>query len=168
MILFHLKSALPLLRKVVCGPRGNRKVLRLTRILKLSKYDDQIRTLQNELLNITSEVERINGQKNIILERKKYQVEDSKLHDNIINLKETSLKLTNNINLLKLELKDLTNEYNNLVVKLKDQTNITESLKNDKNKLDIELTNLIRQENNLKNNISNLKDAIDNNASIHK
>ena len=46
---------------------------------------------------MTSTVEKINAKKQIILERKKYEVEDTKLHDNLIKLREEELSLKNNI-----------------------------------------------------------------------
>ena len=52
--------------------------------------------LQQCYLTITSLTEKLNGEKNIIGERKKYEVDDVKLHNNIISLKEEELKLNNN------------------------------------------------------------------------
>ena len=45
-------------------------------------------------------VERLNSQKSIILERKNYEADDSKVHRQITELKEESLKLENKINSL--------------------------------------------------------------------
>ena len=44
--------------------------------LKLSKLNEKIYDKQSELINITTKVEQLNGKKNIISERKKYEVED--------------------------------------------------------------------------------------------
>ena len=60
---------------------------------KLNELNEKINVKQQELLELTSKVEKINSQKQIILERKKYEVEDSKLHDNLIVLKEKELAL---------------------------------------------------------------------------
>jgi len=46
--------------------------------LKINELDNEIRKLQSELLEMTSKVEKINARKQIILERKKYEVEDTK------------------------------------------------------------------------------------------
>ena len=53
-----------------------------------TSIDNEIRKLQSELLEMTSKVEKINARKQIITERKKYEVEDTKLHDTLIKLKE--------------------------------------------------------------------------------
>ena len=59
--------------------------------LDLSKVEQEYHTLSKELLEKTKEVEKINSQKQIILERKKYQVEDTKLHQNLLFLKEENI-----------------------------------------------------------------------------
>ena len=45
----------------------------------ISKLEDEIALKQAQYTNKIAEVEKINGQKNILLERKKYDVEDTKL-----------------------------------------------------------------------------------------
>ena len=66
--------------------------------LKITGLDKEISRMQNELLEMTSTVEKVNAKKQIILERKKYEVEDTKLHDSLIKLKEEELNIGNNIN----------------------------------------------------------------------
>lgn len=134
--------------------------------LKISKKEEEIKQVQDSLLSITSEVEQINAKKTILLERQKYNVEDSKLHDNIINLKESILKLENNINSAKLELDTLTSSYSLLLTDIKSQLSELNRNKEDKTKLDNELTNYVRTENNLKNIIANLTEAIENNSNL--
>ena len=66
--------------------------------VKINKKDSEIKELNNKLLAITEEVEKINSKKNILLERKKYQVDNVKLHNNIIALKEEEASIKNDIN----------------------------------------------------------------------
>ena len=63
--------------------------------VKITNLDKKIKELQDKLLVVTEKVEQINSQKNIILERKKYQVDNFKLHNNIIDLKEQESKIKN-------------------------------------------------------------------------
>ena len=62
---------------------------------KINEIDQSIVSLQNQLLQLTTKVEKINGEKNMILERKKYEVEDQKLHNRSLELKEKELSLAN-------------------------------------------------------------------------
>ena len=59
--------------------------------LSINKCDNDIKNLQSELLLLTEKAEKINSQKQIITERQKYEVDNAKLHDNVVNLKETKL-----------------------------------------------------------------------------
>jgi len=126
----------------------------------------KIQELQKELLASTSNVEKINSRKQIILERKKYEVDDAKLHDNLINLKEQELNLSNEIEDYKRQISsnnDKLNSINNDIKKYEDNIN---EIKNNKNKLENDLNNLIRSNNKIKNEIEALNEFIENNSSI--
>ncbi len=134
--------------------------------LKINKLEESIKITQTNLLDITSKVEQINAKKTILLERQKYNVEDSKLHDNIVYLKESVLKLENSINIAKIEIDTLTNEYSLLLTDIKNQMSNLEKTKLEKAAVDNELTTMVRNESSLKNNISSLIETIDNNGSL--
>ena len=126
----------------------------------------KIQELQKELLASTSNVEKINSRKQIILERKKYEVDDAKLHDNLINLKEQELNFSNEIEDYKRQISsnnDKLNSINNDIKKYEDNIN---EIKNNKNKLENDLNNLIRNNNKIKNEIEALNESIENNSSI--
>ena len=131
--------------------------------LDLNKLNDELFNKQNELVNITSQVEKLNGKKNIVSERKKYEVEDIKLHNNILLLKEEELKLNNSTDLLNKEITNINNE-------LKENTNLIdvnskELIKyNDlKNKLQSEYENKSKLKINNGYKIDMLETSIDNN-----
>ena len=126
----------------------------------------KITELQRNLLESTSNVEKINSRKQIILERKKYEVDNAKLHDNLINLKEQELNLSNEIDDYKRQISsnnDKLNSINNDIKKYEDNIN---EIKNNKNKLENDLNNLIRNSNKIKNDIEALNESIENNSSI--
>ena len=126
----------------------------------------KITELQRNLLESTSNVEKINSRKQIILERKKYEVDNAKLHDNLINLKEQELNLSNEIDDYKRLISsnnDKLNSINNDIKKYEDNIN---EIKNNKNKLENDLNNLIRNNNKIKNDIDALNESIENNSSI--
>ena len=72
--------------------------------LKISKLDEEIQNLTKELIEQTSLVEKLNGEKTILLERKKYDVEDTKLHNNLVELKTNELEINNRISSIEKEI----------------------------------------------------------------
>ena len=131
---------------------------------KLNEKNEKIKKYQAELLNLTALVEKINGEKSIILERKKYEVDDSKLYNNILNLKEESLKLENEINNLENELKFLNKEVDDTNDHIKEYDKKISEVKNKKDSLNKNLTDKIRFKNTLENKIFSLKESIENNS----
>ena len=131
---------------------------------KISDLDIKIRSSQDNLIDLTTKVEQINSRKAIILERQKYSVEDAKLHENLVQLKEKELELNNDIS----KLKDLINniEIEENENNLKIETDKLNAIKIEKNKLDQSLSESIRKENNLNIKIESLKYSIDNNSSL--
>jgi len=132
--------------------------------LKIDNLNNEISSKQRELLEITTKVEKINSRKNIILERQKYQVEDSKLHTSLVDTKEKILKIetdiasTNNLIIIKSdEVSDLREKCN---LKEKD----VNDLKLLRNKLDVAIGDNYRKQNILKSKIEILKDNIENNS----
>ena len=80
----------------------------------LSKIEFTIKELNNRLLSLTKEEEKINGEKNILKERQKYDASNSKVHENISSLKEEKLKKENIIHLDKIDLDTLQNELESI------------------------------------------------------
>ncbi len=141
--------------------------------VKLEKYkneianiDLEINKLQKELLDITAKVEKINGQKQIILERKKYEVEDSRLHSALISLKEDSYKFQNQIDSNNLDIKTLEKDKNIVKEKIDKLENNLKQIKEDKQKQNAILTKLIKEKQINENRIEVLKENIEKNASL--
>ena len=133
---------------------------------KINKLNTDISNKQQELINITTKVERINSQKEIILERKKYDVDNTKVHNQIIELKEEVLKVTNEIDSLKLEATNIENkckELNSNKVLLEKKIN---DINNFKHQKEIELSQQVRLLNTNNNKINSLRESIDNSNSL--
>ena len=132
----------------------------------ISKLSSTISLKQQELMDITTKAERINSQKEIILERKNYEVDDTKLHKEIVALKEEELTTNNNIDNLKLTIDDLNNKYDSFnkdKIKLeKEITDVNEKKRNE----EISLANVLRNQNILTTKINNLKESIENSNTI--
>ena len=107
--------------------------------LKISKLEDKIKEKNNELLEITSKVLKTESQKQIILERQKYNVNDSKLHNNLLELKEKQKKLENEQNVLDNEFINIDKEIENKQSKINEINSELEKIKQEKQKLENDL-----------------------------
>jgi chromosome segregation protein len=132
----------------------------------IASLDELIKNKQSSLLEMVQEVEKINSRKQIILERQKYNVDNTKLHDNMISLKEKELNLSNEINSLNFNIENIKTEINSLNNKLNEETIKLNNIKNEKLNITENLKNNIRLEQNLNLKVESLKFAIDNNSSI--
>ena len=95
----------------------------------LSKIELTIKELNNRLLSLTKEEEKINGEKNILKERQKYDVSNSKVHENISSLKEEKLKKENIIHLEKIDLDTLQNELESIKSEINNLTLLSNTSK---------------------------------------
>ena len=130
----------------------------------INKMNNQINDYHDKLIELTAMVEKINGEKSLILERKKYEVDNVKLHNNILNLKEESLKITNEINIINNELNNYNNEVNNYNKKIDELDTKINDIKNSKNSLNNNLSYKLKNKSSLENKIYSLKESIENNS----
>ena len=134
--------------------------------VKQSELENKIKETQNKLLELTELSEKLNSRKKIILERQKYEVNDSKLHENLVNLKERELKLENDINLTELEIKTINEALQEQIELINNKEQEIAVTKSNKTTLNNKLSNAIRNNLNLKQKINNLKESIENNNSL--
>lgn len=131
---------------------------------ELTIIEENISNLQNNLIEQIKKVEKINSEKNILLERKKYEVEDEKLHKHLLELEEESLKIKNNLNKLLLE---KNNILENIKTKKEEQNllnNKLDNIKNNKKNTENKLTIAIRKKVESENQINHLQNMIENNS----
>ena len=134
--------------------------------MNLSRVEEKLKNAQQDLLNLTELTEKLNSQKKIILERKKYEVDDTKLHEELVSLKERELKLENELNVNKLDLENIEKKLSDYV---DSENNILGRLDNEKKSkslLQDKLTSLIRDNLSLKQKISYQKESIENNNAL--
>ena len=130
--------------------------------LQITKLDEKIKQTQKEVMSLVEKSEELNSRKTILNERKKYEVEDSKLHDEIINLKEKELTLENEINSSEKEIAYKEKDLKELIEKIEIENNNLKEYKNKKQIIENNLTNNIRNINNLEIKIESLKENIEN------
>ncbi len=134
--------------------------------LEISKLEEELSLKQKEYVDISTKAEQLNGQRQIVVERQKYEVEDTKLHEQILSLKEQLLTIDNDINALNLDIKNSTVEFNKLESQLNDHNYIYKELKDKKDKTNKDLSKMILNGNVLKNRQDYLTDSIENNSSL--
>ncbi len=133
---------------------------------ELNNINSTITKLQRDLIEQTTLVEKINSEKNILLERKKYEVDNTKLRNNILDLKEQEFKLQTDINVLnneinnkKIEVESINNNYNIVDSEIKQIKKSKElNLQN--------LNKLIKNKTIIDNKVSYLKESIENNSAL--
>lgn len=133
---------------------------------QIAKIDNKIKDVQSQILELTTSAERLNSQKAIITERKNYEVDDAKLHNTILELKEKGLKLENEINSLETDIININHETTNLDDKIKNINNQLAELKSKKNQAETALTTNVRQKHNLEIKADSLKDSIENGSGL--
>lgn len=82
--------------------------------LELLRIESEINSQSQSLLKITEELSTLEANKQLIIERKKYEVDDVKLESNILNLKEEIKSLESTLELLDNEISTLNEKYSSL------------------------------------------------------
>lgn len=134
--------------------------------LEQTKNNEELFEMQNKLNAITKEAEELNGKKNLITERQKYNASDTKVHDNLVNIKENILRKeneifasNNNISMIKKKLDEVNLTYDDIIFKFNKLKEVHDALEND-------MLTQNRLENETKYKIEMLKTSIENNSSL--
>ena len=128
----------------------------------ITELDDKIKNTQEKVIDLTEKSEKLNSRRIIISERRKYEVDDARIHDNILLLKEKELTLSNEIDSLNEEIKYLNIEMDNITEKLEKERKKLNNIKKDKLTVQSKLTEMVRENQNLDIKIENLKDNVEN------
>lgn len=134
--------------------------------VKTTKLETEISELQSSLLEYTKLVEQLNSRKTVLLERRKYEVEDRKIHQEMVTLKEEELKLKNQIELLHQEINSLKETLQKEKAKVDNYQVELEKQKLSKRRLEENLTKQVRQEQSLSIKIEQLQDSIEHNGTL--
>ena len=133
---------------------------------KQLKLDEEINSESNKLIELTQELYSLESKKQLVQERKKYEVEDSKLQNNIINLKNDEIEVKKNITLLENSIKTVTKD-------VKDNKDEEDRLQSELNNLNMKRNSLVeelnrrnKEELSIKNKIEILNESIENDSKI--
>lgn len=131
---------------------------------ELEKITINLTSLQQNLLILTKEEEKLNGEKNIIKERSKYDAEDVKVHENITNLKEQKLSLNNKLLSIKTDLTILDNKIKEVLKDNSNKNNEYVSLNNTKEDIKNKISALENSKLQKEYKIKYLNDYIENSS----
>ena len=132
--------------------------------LDISKLEKEIEEKQQNLLDATKKAEKLNGEKLLITERQKYKVEDAKLHDNLLSLKEKKLNLENELSKIELEIENIKKDLEKISNNLTEKSEKLEKIKQEKGKIDKNISDAVRNNSYLNLKIDELNDSIEQNS----
>lgn len=143
---------------------GNSKIDQLK--LESLKLDDEIEKKNAEVLKIINEISDLQSKKQITVERKKYEVDDTKLQNNIIALKEEILVINNNVEGLNKDLAILEGDINTKNLQELELSKVKNQLEDERNKKVTEISLLNKDVMNLNNKIDIINENIVNDTKL--
>ncbi len=156
----------------------NEQILTLTttnsksevKILEYKHKIEDLTTKESEesqrLLQLTTKLEKINSEKQMLLERKKYEVEDSKLHTIFVSLKEQKLALEVEIEKIAEEIQMFEEQLKKQEENLQKIFSNRENLNKKRQGLEQTLYQTIREKENVAIKIQKLKQAIEEQSNL--
>lgn len=134
--------------------------------LKQTKKEEELYTVQNALTKVTEEAQSLLGKKDLIIERQKYNAADSKVHENVINIKESILRKENEVFNSKNTIEIINKKINASQEKLDEAGKWFLSVKKTHDENEEALTKQNRLENETSYKINMLRQAIENNEGL--
>lgn len=133
---------------------------------RVSAIEEQLATLQHQLITKTKDVEKINSQKAILVERKKYEVEDVKLHNQQLELKEQIFQIENGIASLNQELEHLDGDFIKAAELVEHYRSLLQENKESRGQLEQILTKYLRTKAMTQTQMEELQERIEHNSSL--
>jgi chromosome segregation protein len=130
------------------------------------KLDEDISKVSDELIRTNSELAELETKKQVISERKKYKVDDQKLQNNILLLKDNEIEFKKVIASLEGDIKSKSKEIESINTDIEKYENDYKSSVLRKNSVITEINNKVQEEISLKNRINILNDAIENDTKL--
>lgn len=133
---------------------------------KSIKIDEDISNGTEELIKMNQQLSKLEMDKQVVGERRKYEVENQKLENNILILKENEASLKKNIKVINNKIEDKKQELEDKKKLSQDKFEEHRITNLKKTTLTSELSNKLKEETNLKNRIEVLSDSIENDTKI--
>ena len=133
---------------------------------KQARKEEELYNAQSMLTKISEEAQNLLGKKNLVVERQKYNASDSKVHDNLINIKESILKKENEVFGIKNTIEILNKKLSDCLLRLKEKQQEYLNIKNIYDNNEKYLASQNRLENETKYKIDMLRNTIENNSGL--
>ncbi len=130
------------------------------------KLDTEIEDKSNTVLNLARELAELQSKKQITIERQKYEVDGTKLQENILVLKEEVLNLTNMIENVTSDVEGLRTQLETKQLKNMELIKFNEEKKKRRNNISLDINNINRDIMNLNNKIDILNENINNDTKL--
>ena len=134
--------------------------------LTLVNLEKELKDLNNHLLELTSKEEKLNGEKELLKERSKYDASDQKVHNNIASLKEDLFQTENSIKLIAKDIELINNDISSATEALSREQLGYNSVNSRKDHAFVDLNNKKRELYDITNKINSLKAYIESNSSM--
>lgn len=143
------------------GNTGSKDALLEKKKDDLLKTNEEIASLNQKYIELTKSLEKLNGEKNILNERSKYESNDLKVHDNITNLTEKSLALKNEQISINSDISILKSNQDNIKNMLVSKESNFRDLTSARKDIEGKLNNLNKQKQEISYKIKYLNDYIE-------
>ena len=134
--------------------------------LLLLNLEKEIKECNNHLIELIAKEEKLNGEKELLKERSKYDASDAKVHNNIASLKEDLLQTDNSIKLILKDIELINIDLNTANELLSKEQLSLNSINSKKDSSFNDLNNKKRELYDLNNKISSLTSYMENNGSM--
>lgn len=132
----------------------------------LAHMEENMNLLQKDFVSASTLVEKLNGQKQMLLERKKYEVDDKEIHQNAMRLKEEIMHLDTQISVLIEELTHEEESFKRILLHHDELKNREKVLKETKEKKNQELRSILSKIDTTHHTMRRLEEAIETSASL--
>ena len=143
------------------GNTGSKDALLEKKKDDLLKTNEEIASLNQKYIELTKSLEKLNGEKNILNERSKYESNDLKVHENITNLTEKSLMLKNEQISINSDISILKSNQDNIKNMLVSKESKFRDLTSARKDIEGKLNNLNKQKQEISYKIKYLNDYIE-------
>ncbi len=134
--------------------------------LEVLKIEEEFNKKNNELIATVEQLSNLQSEKQITLERQKFELSKDSISNNLIKLKEEQMSLEKNIAIITKEKENLEKELKNLEKELSDISEKESILKVKKNSLNNKLNEYTMESYNLKSQKGVLENLIENDSKL--
>ena len=125
--------------------------------VKQLHLDEQIATFNQKLVDLNEELAKLNSEKTLLLERQKYEIDQAKIDEDLMNLKETELAIQKELAVVTYEVEEKKKALDAAKKELGDLEERQSLLTIQKKHLDVEYDNTSRNQFILRNKINLLE-----------